>query len=405
MFNRLLSLLLISLLFASLSQAQTTQLFIKQQFTEQDAVLVTDQQGQVVYAWQADKLLVPASLTKLLTSYLAIDKWGLSHRFNTDFYLVGTQLWVKGYGDPYLVSEEIDLIVNKLKEFELAEVKSIHIDASYFVAEPVPGSSSVSDPYNAPLSAVGANFNTTNVEKKGDTLISAEPQTPLTATAKKLIAARPGLLKRGNKVRVNLINSDNAQMHFAEVLAIKLGMPSAAININQTLPAQAQRLYRHLNTHALEQVLTGSMKYSNNFIANQVFIKLAEEIKVSTLNFKQAQTYVADILQNTFAWQGATVLEGAGLSRSNKLTAKHIDHLLEKLLPYKPIFKQITNIKNANVYAKTGTLNGVSNYAGYIGLPEQKYRFVFMFNRSTPYGYRDQVLTQLVQQLSVLEQP
>ena len=401
LFSRLFVFFLVIVSFAV--QANSDQVFSKQKFTDRDAVLVADQSGRVIYSWRADDLLVPASLTKLLTSYLAIQKWGLSHQFKTDFYQIGSQLWVKGYGDPYLISEEIEQIAKQLKKYDLNDIKSIHVDASYFSQVLVPGRSSVNDPYNAPLSAVSANFNTASLLRTAQGIVSAEPQTPLTTTAKKIATNNNTAIGIDKKIRLNLVDSKNAQTNFAEILAIKLGFPDATIIVNAELPHLANSLYRHNNSHSLGSVLTGAMKYSNNFISNQVFLKLAENPAVNNLSFKHSQNYIVEILENDFSWQGAKIEEGAGLSRNNKLNALQIDELLLLLQPYKTIFKQVMSSDTTSVFAKTGTLNGVSNYAGFIELPHQQYRFVFMFNRSTPYGYRDQILKLLVKQLSVLE--
>jgi D-alanyl-D-alanine carboxypeptidase len=60
--------------------------------------------------------MVPASTMKILTSLAAIDRWGMDHRFHTDFYRSADGwLWVKGHGDPYLVSEELDRVAKALK--------------------------------------------------------------------------------------------------------------------------------------------------------------------------------------------------------------------------------------------------------------------------------------------------
>ncbi|MBX2847213.1 MAG: D-alanyl-D-alanine carboxypeptidase [Acidiferrobacterales bacterium] len=404
MINLRLLVLLLFLFCVSSCNAYAQQIFANQQFKETDAILVSSAKGQELFAWQADKALIPASLMKILTSYLAIDKWGLSHRFKTDFHQLGTQLWVKGYGDPYLVSEEIDVIASKLKEMNLGKIDSIHIDASYFAAVTVPGRSKVVDPYNAPLSAVAANFNTAFVSKSANQIFSAEAQTPLTATAVKITEATPSLLKNGEKVRVNLIDSNNAQSNFAELLALKLDLQSVEININQRLPNEAKRVYQHSNSHSLQQILIGSMKYSNNFITNQVFLKLTEEPNAQSLSFNKAQSYAAQKLASNFAWQNSSVVEGAGLSRDNRMSARQINEVLAKLASNKNIFNAVTDITDAKVYAKTGTLNGVSNYAGYIDFADRQYHFVFMFNRTMPYGFRDQLLKALVEQLLEIEQ-
>ena len=70
-----------------------TALELKDEFTSTDAVLITKAGGETVYAWQRDKPLIPASLTKLVTAQLAIDRWGLDHRFHTEFFVHDQTLW------------------------------------------------------------------------------------------------------------------------------------------------------------------------------------------------------------------------------------------------------------------------------------------------------------------------
>jgi len=143
------------------------KLFANESLTESDSVLVTEifESGDQVglFDWQAGKPFIPASTAKLATSYFAMQKWGLSKQFETVFFLDGNTLWVKGVGDPYIVSEELDLIAEKLQQFDVSKIDRIAIDDLYFAKEPVPGRSTVRDPYNAPLNAVSANFNTVKV--------------------------------------------------------------------------------------------------------------------------------------------------------------------------------------------------------------------------------------------------
>jgi len=132
-------------------------------FGKNSAILVTDDQSNPIYAWQANKLLIPASTQKIITSLMALDKWGEKHRFNTDFYFADGWLWVKGHGDPYLVSEELDIIAKEIVQQLLTlnlSIKGIGIDGTLFSNKTVPGRSGVEDPYNAPIAAVSANFNT-----------------------------------------------------------------------------------------------------------------------------------------------------------------------------------------------------------------------------------------------------
>jgi len=377
-------------------------------FTENDSVLVVEGEDKRLFAWQATKPLVPASLAKLATAHLAIEKWGLNHRFVTDFLIVEDTLWVKGYGDPFLVSEELDKLVPILKHhlaLRGAAIKRLHIDNSYFDIVSVPGRSNVADPYNAPVSAVSVNFNTAMLSKKGGQIVSAEPQTPLTNTAKKFAHT----LKK-NTDRVNLVNADNAQSHFAELLLAKLGWSNVEVKINQILTGNADLVYQHKNSHNLEEVLRGTLEFSNNFIANQLFLKLGEADDDLNVSIEGARRYSNTMLANEFSWKGHTVDEGSGLSKKNRMSARQIDQLLVALEPNKHLLKKIkVNSKSALVYAKTGTLNGVRSYAGFINFPaksannsSRNYRFVFNFNRAVAYRYRDQVLEQLLRDLEKL---
>ena len=363
-------------------------------FEQNDSILVVDSSGQERFNWQAEKLLVPASLSKLATAYAAIEKWGLDHRFSTDFYRLGNTLWVKGFGDPYLVSEELDLLVKALPLTLTAGITAISIDNSYFDIQNVPGRSKVSDPYNAPLSAVSANFNTANIGRVNGQLKSLEEQTPLTPTARKIAHT---LVKQ--RERVNLINADNAQRNFAELLAIKLGKPLIKVNINQSLNGCFALGYRHVNSRTLADVLRGTLEFSNNFMANQVFLKLGDNT-ADHMTFEHSAELMEQRLSREFNWQGHTLVDGAGLSRSNKLSATQIDQLLSALAPHKTLLKSIKNKTDAVVYAKTGTLNNVRSYAGYIDLDGAQTRFVFNFNRKVPYRYRDQILERLLRDLS-----
>ena len=113
--------------------------------------------------------MVPASTMKILTALAAIERWGLDYRFHTDFYLADdNRLWVKGYGDPYLVSEELERIAKALKLRGVRRVAGIGTDDRYFDrGVDINGRSSSSDPYNAPVTALAANFNTVNVVNRG----------------------------------------------------------------------------------------------------------------------------------------------------------------------------------------------------------------------------------------------
>ena len=94
-------------------------------------LIILDAHGQTVLAQHAAMPLMPASTTKLATAWMALTHWGVEHRFRTHFYLdEATQiLWVKGSGDPYLVSEELDVVAKNLKQKGLKQINSTLSDS------------------------------------------------------------------------------------------------------------------------------------------------------------------------------------------------------------------------------------------------------------------------------------
>jgi len=84
---------------------------------ENAGLLMVDKLGQAVLSDHANTALIPASTTKLVTAWLALKHWGENYHFTTRFYLDNTThtLWIKGSGDPFLISKELQLIANNLK--------------------------------------------------------------------------------------------------------------------------------------------------------------------------------------------------------------------------------------------------------------------------------------------------
>ena len=96
-------------------------------------VLVMDAEGKALVSQNADEPFVPASVTKIVTAWLAMEVLGGDYRFQTQFYLDKTRvLHVRGGGDPFLVSEELTLLAPKLVDaVGKRPLAGIVIDASY----------------------------------------------------------------------------------------------------------------------------------------------------------------------------------------------------------------------------------------------------------------------------------
>jgi len=301
----------------------------------QSSLLLDSQAPASRISYQSDTLRIPASTLKILTAWLAIERWGLDHHFHTDFFLDEAQnLWIKGYGDPMLVSEEIETIAKTLVASGIKQIASIYTDESYFQPHIlVDGQSSSNNPYDAPLAPLAANFNTIHVRVNKHGVNSAEPQTPLTDTARQLAAK----LKAG-KHRVNIGGNLLSARYFAELLQAKLRSQGVTVKgsiQSVTVPPELALYYRHQNSHTLDSVLKAMLRYSTNFTANQLFLMLGTEQYGPPASMDKSRRAAMEKVTSTFNWPGFEIHEGAGLSRNNRISSSQMIELLHAFQPWK----------------------------------------------------------------------
>jgi serine-type D-Ala-D-Ala carboxypeptidase/endopeptidase (penicillin-binding protein 4) len=358
------------------------------------ASLLVQEGGRDIIATRADTPRVPASTMKVLTALAALETWGRNHHFETDFYTdEAGWLWVKGYADPYLVSEELDRVVKALAAKGLRHVNGIGLDDRFFGPDvEIAGRSSTDNPYDAPVTAVAANFNTVNLVRTGDRIQSAEPQTPLTASARRF-----GMAGAAGKQRVNLREREIALRYFGELLAAKLDGAGVQVGEQQRiapLPRDARRIYRHANSRTLADMTAPMLKFSNNFIANALFLRLADPEGNGQVSMAGAKRAMTDFSRKRFGWRDFTIDDGAGLSRANRLSARQLVDVLNAFVPYRDLMPEQDG--NASVRAKTGTLRGVSTYAGYVRRGGNWEPFALLINEPVDYTLRMRVASGLV---------
>jgi len=364
----------------------------------QGAYGVADADGRAIDSCNIDQPLVPASVLKIATVLSALRILGPEYRFRTEFYTdTDGNLYIKGLGDPTLMSEEIVRIVDQLRQRGLGRVRNLFIDTSAFsLAMQVPGRENSDNPYDAPVGPLSVNFNSVPLRKDAAGRIeSGEPLTPTLPIMRQLGQGRPP-----GQDRVNICaqggDPDARMAQYAgelfSALLRQAGVPVAALGGVRAVPGQGmQLLYAHHSTKTLREISHSLLHYSSNFMANLVFLTCGAKQFGYPATWNKAQQAVhRELVQQLGKPAASTIVqeEGAGLSRRNRVTVRAMLQLLAAFRPHADLLK-----KEHGTALKTGTLTGVYNYAGY--LPDGK-AFVILLNQQA--NSRAAVLERLKRQ-------
>lgn len=148
--------------------------------------------GDVVLAWNEAEPRNPASVEKMVTTLAALDILGPAYTWQTETHVIGDieggtlhgDLLLKGFGDPYLVTERFWLLIQRLRRAGISDIDgSLLIDDSYFdVGDYDPGAFD-HEPlraYNVAPNAMLTNFKVVRYrfepgESANDVSVSIEP--------------------------------------------------------------------------------------------------------------------------------------------------------------------------------------------------------------------------------------
>lgn len=193
---------------------------------------------------------------------------------------------------------------------------------------------------------------------------------------------------------------------FTKIL-VQSGIEVGAEATRGETPSTAKKLYQH-QSKPLSFIVNDLNHYSNNFIAGQILYALGQD-EVGVFRKEVAFKRIAESLDELGIAEGSyEMYDGSGLDHNNRMSAEQVMKIL--LAGYRdfsiqPDFisslsrfgvsgtlkKRILTGKHLNsnraqrnvegVWAKTGTLNGVSSLAGYVeGASGRRYAFVILLN-------------------------
>lgn len=361
--------------------------------------------GKEIVSWNSEKTLMPASTMKIVTSVAALDRLGPNYTFKTRFYLRGNTLMVKGGADPQLTTERVYLIARSLKLLGLRDIRTLILDSSA-LKDPVVTSGIRA--YEAGSSALAFNFNSLGLRIcPGPTHGAKAVVQPLLwedsikfasdVTTSRLAGAEVAVnLAADNKVELSgRIENDSAcitryvshpdgEKSFGNFLAEQLHNFSIGSDISvksgEVPPGSKEVL--EFESPPLSQILGGLNHFSTNSTAEQLVAVLGQDqSELSTARGLSAMKHLLDRL----GFQDSKLDDGSGLRRGTRISSKAVATVLhygwtrptirpflESSLPILGVSgtlrKRSEPAGRYQVFAKSGTLDGVSSLAGYLYL-------------------------------------
>lgn len=386
--------------------------------------------GDVVAERNPDDLLVPASVNKVFTAYAAIKKLRPTATFKTRIYAKGTihegkltgDLYLKGGGDPSLVSERMWMMVNELIRSGIKNITgNIVADAKYYDEERTPTSRPKylkDQAYNAPVGALSFNFNTTTIYVRPGEAPGSPPTVytdPENSYIDVVNQATTGKAGSGNSIVVsrtnfvegdigdtvllrgsipldhkelrfyrNIVNPALYTAHMFKTFWEQRGLKFAG-HVDEGATPDDAKLVLEFDSLPIWQIIWGMNKFSNNFVADQLMKKLGADVWGPPGTMQKGLTALHDALEDIgIGKKSYQIQDGSGLTRNTHVTARQIVTVLTSAYKDFSISSEFVaslgiagedgtlrnRLPNSNLAgllrAKTGTLDGVTALAGYL---------------------------------------
>lgn len=348
-------------------------------------------EDRLLAAGNLDQPLIPASTAKLVTALAAFELLGPDYRFRTEIYQDSADnLYLKGYGDPFLVSEEVAGIIEELRSNGVNRINSIYIDDSAYALEgPLDGLDGSGNPYDVGPAALAVNFNSVNLRLTGKGQVeSAEEQTPLlplmVELGRKLPAGRHQFNVTANPSHPILLAGQlfRAFQQQANIAG------SGEID-RRPVPPEARLILVHQSRRNLTELIQNLLEFSNNFISNQIFLALGAEKFGYPATWAKGRLAMSEYLaSDPLLAKEIHLVEGSGLSRRNRVTVRAMMRVLELFSGHAGLLPE-----KQQCLLKSGTMKGIYAYAGFLPCPNGRDRVVIILNQAR--NRRDEVLRVL----------
>jgi D-alanyl-D-alanine carboxypeptidase/D-alanyl-D-alanine-endopeptidase (penicillin-binding protein 4) len=397
-------------LFISFLSAPTNAAIIPLDQSIFAAKIVSLENGEVIYEHNSNMLLNPASTLKTLTFYLAIKNLGENFRFSTSIFMKEHDLYIRFTGDPTLTMKDLDTLISSVSGKIKSGVNTVYLDGDIFSKELYAPGTTVEDIkfyYASPISAFsidknyvkftqshagGLNYDNTamfSLLKLQNKAISTA-DTELCPLELFNIGANEYALEgcyNSASIPSKLLVAITDPQKYARDLTLKLlkkyNIKAREVKFGK-VASRAALLAEH-KSEPLNVILKEMMHESDNHIADNLIRFITYNHYQKPASWFLVEKFVSGEVQKELGIDKSQfqIVDGAGLSKKNYINTDFMIRLLDRIYKnenmHKLFFECIptaisknSTLSNrfkesdfkAQVYAKTGTLGGVSGLTG-----------------------------------------
>lgn len=397
----------------------------------------------LLYSQQADILFIPASTQKVLTAVTAMANLGPEFRYVTDLWSdapirqghIAGSVYLRFSGDPTLTQDDLKALFAHLQKQGITSIEG-HLYLIGDKQEQLQAPGWVWDDlgicFAAPVSSYIINQNCVYGQ--------FAPSSAKHASEVKLRASSFGVKVSSDAIfspkaghdfcQLDLVRLGQNQYHLrgcypgseAIPLAIAISDPekfamdtltatlkremslSGKVKIGKTIPSKAKLIASH-SSAPLPELLKTMLLKSDNLIADSLFKRVGQEYYKAQGSFTNGAAAMRNILTELGVdLTNANIVDGSGLSRYNLLSAKQLAEVLALIYQDARFHRLIDSLPEAGVsgtlqyrlgytkpplkhlvFAKTGSMQGVANLAGFMRLAQQRdILFVVLENGISP---------------------
>jgi D-alanyl-D-alanine carboxypeptidase/D-alanyl-D-alanine-endopeptidase (penicillin-binding protein 4) len=381
----------------------------------------------------ADTLRNPASVAKLVTAAIALDRLGLFYTFKTQLFAPGRlnrgegvldgDLYIHGGGDPTFTAQRMWLLVRHINMMGIKTVRGdVVLDDSWFDTVSIgPGFSEDQScrSYEAPVGALSANFNSIEIyQAPGDSVSAPVHIAMLPPNSRYEIGNRSATVASGKprtldvrtglnglKVRISVEgdlpieakpkfsyrkvwhtweNFGGVVRAFFEEHGMKIdgsvrhGVIPDSVKVSEPLHV--------FESEPLPRVVDMMFKYSNNFVSEMLFKTLAAEFDSAATGSWEKGAALAMQWWRDRGLPGEPIIKnGSGMGNTNRYSAAQIVAVLEYVWNRKDILPEF--LSALSVAGVDGTLKERFSGSPLKGIVRAKTGTLNNYGVSTLAGY------------------